>query len=401
MQKCIFYCIILWLSVTVAFAQTGVISGKITEQIDENTLEEAIGVTVVIEGTTIGAATDMEGNYRISNVKPGTYNLLISYIGYKSQKITDVVVEADKITTINVTIEEDVEQLGDIVVIGFRETDSDIAVVEEVRKSEAVANGISSEQIEKSQDGDAAEVMQRVPGITILENRFVMVRGVSDRYNNVMINNVIAPSTEVDIRSFAFDLIPSSVIDRMLIYKSGSPEMPGDFAGGMIKVFTKNNVEENFTTVILGVGYRNNTTFQPYISSEGSPTDFLGFDNGFRSLPNNFPDTRTLQESGRASELRQAAGQSLNNNFGNSQRTALPDLNMGFALGRKFEIGRVKISNITALNYSNAYEYRFTDRYRYFFFDPENPIQQRFAYEDDTYRNNVRIGLIHNWRAAI
>ncbi|MBK9630484.1 MAG: TonB-dependent receptor plug domain-containing protein [Saprospiraceae bacterium] len=111
-------------------------------------------------------------------------------------------------------------------------------------------------------------MMQRIPGVTIVDNRFVMIRGLSERYNNVMINNVVAPSTEVDKRTFSFDLIASSALDRMLIYKSGSADLPGDFAGGVIKLFTIDNVDENFTQVNLGLGYRPNTTFSPYYQSE-------------------------------------------------------------------------------------------------------------------------------------
>jgi hypothetical protein len=380
------------------WAQTGSIKGTV---IETRTNEPLIGVTVLIENTTIGSATDIEGKFHIKNVGAGTHVLIVSAVGYKTQKITDVVVEAGKTTSLHLTMEEDSEELGSVVVVSFRETDSEIAVVEEVRRAEAVANGISAEQISQSQDSDAAQVMTRLPGVTITDNRFVIVRGVADRYNNVMINNSIAPSTEIDVRTFSFDLIPSNAIDRLLVYKSGAPDMPGDFAGGMIKVFTKNSVEENSTTFNLGVGYRNNTTFQPFVASKGSATDFLGFDNGFRALPDGFPTKEVLQNSSRASELRQTAGRSLTNNFDNTSRTALPDLSFGLNLARKFEVGRLKFSTISSLNYSNSYQYRLIDRHRYFFFDPNAPIEKRFFYEDDNYSNAVRIGLLSNWRVVI
>jgi outer membrane cobalamin receptor len=386
------------LCIGISFAQTGSIKGTVKEKDSE---EPSIGTTVLIENTTIGAATNIDGKFEIKNLQAGTYTLIVSAVGYKTQRITDVVVEAGKATTIALVIEEDSEELGSVVVVAFRETDSEIAVIEEVRKSEAVANGVSAEQIEQSQDGDAAQVMTRVPGITITDNRFVIVRGVADRYNNVLINNAIAPSTEIDVRTFSFDLIPSHVIDRLLVYKSGSPEMPGDFAGGMIKVFTKNSVEENATTFSVGTGYRMGTTFQPFVKTQNSPTDFLGFDNGFRSLPNNFPSTADLQNSSRASELREMAGKSLNNTFENFQGTAMPDISLGVGLARKFEVGKLKVSNITTLNYSKSYQYKMVDRYRYFFFNPDAPIERRFFYEDDSYAQTARLGLLSNWRVEV
>ena len=96
--------------------------------------------------------------------------------------------------------------------------------------------GISAQQIQKSQDRDASQVVRRVPGVSIQDDRFVIIRGLNERYNTVMLNDAITPSTEVDVKSFSFDLIPSTAIDRMMIYKSGAPELPGEFAGGIIKI---------------------------------------------------------------------------------------------------------------------------------------------------------------------
>ncbi len=114
-----------------------------------------------------------------------------------------------------------------------------LRLINAIKESKLVVSGISAEQIVRLPDKDAAQVMQRVSGVTISDNRFVLVRGVPERYNQVMINNVIGPSTEIDRRSFSFDLIPAGAIDQMLMYKSGAAELPGDFAGGVIKLVTK------------------------------------------------------------------------------------------------------------------------------------------------------------------
>jgi outer membrane receptor for ferrienterochelin and colicin len=152
-----------------------------------------------------------------------------------------------------------------------------------------VVNGISAEQIVRSPDRDAAQVMARVPGVTVIENRFVMIRGVSERYNSVMINDVVSPGTEVDTRAFSFDLISSNMIERMMVFKSGSASLPGEFAGGVVKIYTKNSFAENFTNVTVGSSLRTATSFNQAWKPEGSATDFLAFDNGFRQLPSNFP----------------------------------------------------------------------------------------------------------------
>src|SRR5688572_29149446 len=130
-----------------------------------------------------------------------------------------------------------------------------------------------------------------------------------------MVNGIIAPSTEIDKRSFSFDMIPAEAIDQMLVYKSGNADLPGDFAGGVIQLVTKQPTQESWTKVGLNFGIRTGTTFNDFVSSEGSSTDIFGFDNGFRDLPENFPSTRVLQASGRTSSVRERAGKSLTNNF--------------------------------------------------------------------------------------
>ncbi|EON76879.1 TonB-dependent receptor [Lunatimonas lonarensis] len=278
-----------------------------------------------------------------------------------------------------------------------------MAVISEMRRSLNVVSGISSEQIRLSQDRDAAQAMSRVPGITIVNNRFVMVRGVPERYNQVMINNAIAPSTEIDRRTFSFDLIPSQVLDRMLIFKSGSPENPGDFSGGLIKLYTKNAFTEDFTQVSVGLGVRPGTTFQKYLQAEGSRTDLLGFDNGLRSLPAGFPDREVLQGTSRFSELRETAGKGLRNDFLPQQTQAIPDISAGISFGKNFGLkGPGSLSTVTSFNISQSYQQYARDFFRYFTWENrELPILRRFAFEDATYEKDNRIGIISNWNYRI
>jgi outer membrane receptor protein involved in Fe transport len=398
MGKQIIYLTFLLLSSTFAFAQmavapaTGTIKGTIK---DEATKEAIIGANVVIEGTLQGASTDINGNFVIPKVTPGKVNLVVSFISYRSKKIEGVEVSEGKTTTIHTTVEEDIAQLQDVVIVAAREAQTDIAVIDEIKKSQQIVSGVSAEQISRSQDRDAAQVMMRVPGVTIQDNRFVMIRGVSDRYNQVMINGAIAPSTEIDVRSFAFDLIPSSMIERMMVYKSGSAELPGDFAGGVIKLYTLNAVNENFTNISLGTGIRPGLTFDKFYQSNSSSTDFLGFDNGFRKLPSNFPD----RIQGRK-EVDLEAVKSLPNNWVPNQITALPDFNFSLGFGRKFSIGTIEASNLTSLSYSNSYN-PLQSPSRALYTDINSSSAAQFSYNDNYFEKNNRIGLIHNWRFSL
>lgn len=391
---------LLLLTAFAGFAQNGTIDGTVT---DAKTGETVVGANVVITGTTVGAATDIDGKFSIPNVKPGTYSLSVTFVTYKAHTIPDVVVEGGKIITIQVQMQEDVSTLQEVVISGMREINTDVSLVSAIKASKLVVSGISSEQISKLPDNDAAQVMKRVPGITIIDNRFVMVRGVPERYNQVMINGAIAPSTEIDKRSFSFDLISSGAVDQLLIYKSGTPELPGDFGGGVIQMITKQNTQENFLSFGLNFGYRANTTFSSFNRSKRSTTDFLGFDSGLRDLPAGFPSTDELLTSDPYGQSRSAAGLSLENNFNYTEATAPVDYGFNFGIGKNLKIGSLTASNLTTIGYSRSYLSTQTGFIRYADFDsdPETPSDDFMNFSDATYSNETKLSLIHNWQFNI
>jgi TonB-dependent receptor len=382
---------------TAAFAQNGTIDGQVT---DVKTNEAIIGANVVIQGTTVGAATDIEGNFTIANVKPGTYTIVVTYIAYKPQTIADVVVEAAKKTTLKITLVEDIAELQEVVVTAQKEISTDVNLLNTIKEGKLVVSGISSQQMTKLPDRDAAQVMMRVPGITIQDGRFVLVRGVPERYNQVMINGIIGPSTEIDKRSFSFDLIPAGSLDQMLVYKSGTAELPGDFAGGIIQMVTKSPGYDEFTSVGLNFGYRTNTTFRDFNYNTQGNTDILGFDNGFRDLPSSFPSTADIKNSNRSSAIRETAGRSLANNFALNSKKAAPDMGFNFATSQNFKVGNVDLSNLTSVSYSNSYTHYSSDFLRYNSFSATT-LDKRFQYLDQSYSNDIRVNVMHNWMLRI
>lgn len=162
-----------------AVAQNGTISGTVT---DAKTGETVVGANVVIQGTSVGAATGIDGDFIIANVKPGSYSLSVTFVTYKTHTIPDVIVESGKITTLQAQLHEDVSELEEVVITGSRQINTDVSLISAIRESKLVVSGISSEQIARVPDRDAAQIMQRVPGISIVDNRFVMIRGISERY---------------------------------------------------------------------------------------------------------------------------------------------------------------------------------------------------------------------------
>ncbi len=394
----VFTSVLVLVSASFAIAQTGTIKGTVK---DEKTGEPMIGANVVIEGTTTGGSTDIEGAFAIPKVKAGTYSIVISSISYASKTIPNIQVYPDQTTVINTALREDSQQLESVVVKAARSTDTDVSVVTELKMADLVAVGISSQQIRMSQDRDAAQVIKRVPGVTIVGNRFINVRGLSERYSTVMLNGIIAPSSEVDSKAFSFDLIPSSMLDRMLVYKSGSPELPGEFAGADVSIYTKNVVEENTMSLSVMGSYRANTTGNTAsLGEEKGKLDWLGMDDGTRKLPASFPSTNLRALSGSASDQATLvdATKSLPNNWGLRNVTAIPDFRVNFDMTRTMRLGRKKLDNVTSINYTQTNQRLEVDQAWYDAYSAiNNASTARYNYHDVRFAQVNRIGALTNF----
>lgn len=380
----------LFLSVSL-WAQTGVICGTVT---DAKLKEPLIGASVVIEGTTIGAITDIDGNFRIENVKPGKYTVAASYVSYQTQKVKEVPVVAHQEAVLNIELSDADLQLQNVVVVAQRKLGTEMAVLNTVRKSLPVVNGISAQQISKTQDSDAAEVLRRIPGLTIVDDRFVVVRGLAQRYNNVWLNNATTPSSETDSRAFSFDVLPSSLIDNMMIYKSPSAELPADFAGGFVQVLTKNIPDGNTFNISYQMGFNTNATFRGFQLTDGSWKDYLGFGAGVRSLPSSSP----AHLGDYSTEEAAAFTRQINQRWGIHKFTAIPDQKISLTSHRTYDVGDWKIGNITNVNWSTGYDYTESVNNNYITYDVTNDVSRpRFEYNDVRYKNTSKLGALFNW----
>ncbi len=379
------------LAVAVQPPHTGVICGTVT---DAKYKEPLIGATVLIEGTTIGAVTDMDGNFRIEKVQPGNYALVASYVSYKTQNIKDVAVVAQQEAVVRIELSDADVQLQNVVVVAQRKLGTEAAVLNMVRKSLPVANGISAQQISKTQDSDAAEVLRRIPGITIVDDRFIVVRGLAQRYNNVWLNNATTPSSETDSRAFSFDVLPSSLIDNMMVYKSPSAELPADFSGGFVRLGTKNVPEGNTFGVSYQLGFNTNASFRDFQLTEGYAADYIGFGAGKRALPSNAPShLNNVSTSDAAAFTRR-----VNKGWGIRRFTALPEQKLGITMNRLFNKGDWRIGNVTNVNYSTGYDYYELKNNNYLSYDMTNDRSSyRYKYDDVWYRNTTKLGALFNW----
>jgi len=391
--------IVIMVSLTSAgLAQTGSIEGVVT---DKNSREALPGVTIIIDGTTTGTSADIEGHFKIAGIKPGKYRLKATYISYNPFIAEDVKVEAGKSAKVSISLSENTVALNEVTVTGIRKTDTEISTINATRMSPLISIGISGQQILRSQDRDASEVIRRLPGTTIIDDRFIVVRGLSQRYNAVWLNNAATPSSEADVKAFSFDVIPASMIDNMIIVKSPAPELPADFSGGFMKITTTNLPEKNSFFLSYGTGVSQGTTFNSSLHYQKSNTDWLGFDNGFRSLPADMPAHLNDYESATNPEIQNrisALGRELNKTWTPVPGRAYADQRVSMGFSRRFQAGSQSFGNITAITYSNTNNYDRISNNTYSIYDfKDDKPSYVDQFSDNQYTNSVKAGLVHNW----
>lgn len=388
--------LILFLTLSVMTAMAGTIKGTIT---DKQTREPLTGATVQIAGTTQGAIADMDGNYSL-DVKNGTYTLYIKYVGYKDIVLNNVKAGNTDVV-LNFELESDAQALSEVSVVAAAKKNNEVSLMQEQKRSLVVQSGVSAQQIAKTQDKDASEVIKRVPGVSIIDEKFVMVRGLSQRYNNVWMNGSAVPSSEADSRAFSFDIIPSSQLDNMVIVKSPAPEYPADFTGGFILIDTKDMPSENGFNLSIGGAINNQTHFKDFLKAKGGNMDWLGFGTGFRTLDagmkgalNTYPN----YANGNTARI-DILNNGLNNDWTLKTIKPVGDLKVNLSYNHKWETenGRT-YGMLAAVNYSNTYKtYLDMENSLYGPYDTSNDktVFLRKA-TDNQYSNDVRLGAMLN-----
>ena len=282
------YALIFFFTISsfISLAQTQRLTGRIFN----NKNEPVAGATVKIVGSSVGASTNVEGRFSL-NLNPGTkYTLEISSVGYAPKLITDVEVIAGQANDLDIALEPMAKTETEVVVrTTTRRQESTNSLLNFQKNNTAVSSGLAADFIRRTPDRNTGEVLKRVSGTSIQDNKFVVVRGLSDRYNQAFINNAPMPSSEPDRKAFSFDLIPSQMIDNIIINKTATPDMTGEFAGGLIQINTKDIPTRNQLSVGVSLGYNTQSSFKDFTSNPRNTSDWIGFDDGTRSIPSAVP----------------------------------------------------------------------------------------------------------------
>jgi hypothetical protein len=324
---------------------------------DTKFAEAIIEGRVQVIGSKRDVFTDTDGRFRLE-LAPGTYSLRVSYEMHQPTRIDEIKVEEGKLVRIDAELTPDETAVETVTIEESVDRTSLEGQTLQRQRSAAVGDGVGRAEIARTPDRNAAEAAQRVVGATIVGGRFVYVRGLGERYTNALLNGVPLPSPEPDRPTVPLDLFPTLVLDSITINKQFTPEMPGDFAGGSVRINTREFPRQTLFQVSLSGGYNSATTFQNRLGSHGSGTDWLGYDDGTRALPDTIPQKALTAENSSEGERRYWA-RWMNSWMSAKPRTVPPNHGVSVVAGDSWKVGSSrKIGAIGALSYSRSFQTR-------------------------------------------
>ncbi len=342
---------------TISQAQKAKLTGKITST--KNDALASVSLTLQSDKTQV-SKTDIEGRYSFTIDVAKNYTLVLTYVGYKNKTVQDIkATTANEDLVVEVVLEEANSKLADVVVSANRSSNkgsTDNALISFQKNTNTVASVISAETIKRSPDRNTAEILKRTPGASIQEGKYIIVRGLADRYNQAMLNGILLTSTEPDRKTFSFDLFPSQIIDNIIINKAFVPELPGEWAGGLIQVNTKDVPTKNFFNVQLGTSANSLITGKDFFKDKGGKTDWYGIDDGTRSLPTGYTTKSNFDTSSIGAKT--ALGKTMSTNWAPIQTTAKPNINMQMNGGFAGTLWGKKIGGMIGISYANAYRFQ-------------------------------------------
>lgn len=336
----------------ISFSQNkGTVSGILTDKDSNN--QSLPFANVLIKGTGIGTNTDIDGKYTLA-VLPGNYTLQFSFVGYESVEIP-VTVIANETVNLNQAIGSGSYKLEDVVIKNTASREKETALLLDQKQAVVIKQSIGAQEMARKGVSDVEEGLTKITGITKVDGRGLFIRGLEDRYNNLLINDLQSPSNSPFKKIIPLDLFPTDVVGALNIYKTFNPNISGDFAGATVNIETPQ--PKNITKLNIGFGYTTNNNLERFLlSSDANSTNgALGLIGKDRELPSVFgsiPGGKKLSPS----EYENAYGK---NSFDVDQTKSPLNSSVGFLHAQKFNLENERnISYIMSFNFDNKYSFR-------------------------------------------
>lgn len=347
-----FLLIILFVS-TIALAQSkGTITGVLTDKDANNaTLPFA---NAAIKGTTVGTTTDENGKYTLS-IAAGNYTLIFSFLGYENVEVP-VTVKAGETITVNKALGSGSYKLEDVVVKASGGREKETALLLDQKKAVEIKQSIGAQEMARKGVSDVEEGLTKITGITKVGSRGLFVRGLEDRYNNLLINDLAVPSNNPFKKIIPLDLIPTDVVSIIETYKTFNPNIYGDFAGATFNIVTQTKPTKSITKFTIGTSFTTDNNMRDFYTptNSSSTQGFFGFNGSDRALPAAFGST----PSPKVTLSRKDAVNAFSNGFEIEKTTSPLNSSFGILHAEKFNIKNNKLSYLISLNFDNSYQYR-------------------------------------------
>ena len=345
-----------------AQAQTGKISGTI---VDKSNGEPIAGATIRVEGTKKGAYSDIKGKFTVKKVPAGVYTVSARALGFNNIKIEKVEVKPGETAKLNIQVESEAVVGEEVVVTASAIKGGDASLLQDRQKSASLSDAIGSESISRVAGASVADVAQRVTGVSVVDGKYLTVRGLGDRYMNYQLNGAQMASSDPDRNDVSMDQFSSSFVESVVTSKSFTPDQPGSFTGGAVNVKTKAFPNERMVSATMRVGYNTlGTLTSDYTAASTSPTDWLGFDDGTRAVPNfvqelgpgNIPSLGEARTDAESALLLDQASKSFRTPMAPTQgQSGLPArINLSYA--DLFDVGDVPFGIVASAQYAQNFE---------------------------------------------
>jgi TonB-dependent receptor len=363
----------VFISVFSLNAQSGLIRGVIID----NEFQDPVPFTnIIVKEVGTGTTSDFDGNYEIE-LSEGVYTLMFSFMGYETLEISDVKVSSQELAVVNVTMNTLAQGLDEVVISVSASKNTETSVLEFQKKSVSLVDGLSSQRIKSSGASNIASAVKSVPGVSVQGGKYVYVRGLGDRYTKSILNGIDIPGLDPDRNTIQMDIFPTNILDNVIVIKSATADMPADFTGGIVDVLTKEFPNSKRLSISVSSAYNPKMHYNNnYLSSVSSNTDFLGFDDGLRSIPVNPNQGYSVLEGINSPKISEVTNK-FNPNMSALKKTSLGDYSFSISGGNQKTIGSdMRLGYFGSFSYKNTTDFYQKSQNNTFYKEADSKIFQ-------------------------
>jgi|TARA_B110000908_G_scaffold169201_1_gene225803 TonB-dependent receptor len=363
----------VFISVFSLNAQSGLIRGVIID----NEFQDPVPFTnIIVKEVGTGTTSDFDGNYEIE-LSEGVYTLMFSFMGYETLEISDVKVSSQELAVVNVTMNTLAQGLDEVVISVSASKNTETSVLEFQKKSVSLVDGLSSQRIKSSGASNIASAVKSVPGVSVQGGKYVYVRGLGDRYTKSILNGIDIPGLDPDRNTIQMDIFPTNILDNVIVIKSATADMPADFTGGIVDVLTKEFPNSKRLSISVSSAYNPKMHYNNnYLSSVSSNTDFLGFDDGLRSIPVNPNQGYSVLEGINSPKISEVTNK-FNPNMSALKKTSLGDYSFSISGGNQKTIGSdMRLGYFGSFSYKNTTDFYEKSQNNTFYKEADSKIFQ-------------------------